>query len=82
MMQKIAIGADHAGYALKEQLKKWLETGGHTTHDFGTYSEESVDYPDFAHPVAEALEVGQRRFLEPDGHLFLQSLGVGISAGL
>jgi len=56
MMQKIAIGADHAGFHLKERLKKWLETNGHTTHDFGTHTEESVDYPDFAHPVAEAVE--------------------------
>ena len=56
MMQKIAIGADHAGFALKERLKKWLEKNGHTTRDFGTYTEESVDYPDFAHPVAEAVQ--------------------------
>lgn len=56
MMQTIAIGADHAGFALKERLKKWLETNGHRTKDFGTYTEESVDYPDFAHPVAEAVE--------------------------
>lgn len=56
MMQTIAIGADHAGFALKEKLKQWLEKNGHRTRDFGTYSEESVDYPDFAHPVAEAVE--------------------------
>lgn len=56
MMQKIAIGADHAGFKLKEQLKKWLEQAGHVTHDFGTYGEESVDYPDFAHPVALSVE--------------------------
>lgn len=56
MMQTIAIGADHAGFALKEKLKQWLEKNGHRTHDFGTYSEESVDYPDFSHPVAEAVE--------------------------
>jgi ribose 5-phosphate isomerase B len=56
MIQTIAIGADHAGYSLKEHLKKWLESNGHPTRDFGAFSEESVDYPDFAHPVAEAVE--------------------------
>lgn len=52
----MAIGADHAGYSLKEHLKKWLEQNGHTTHDYGTYNSESTDYPDFAHPVATAVE--------------------------
>jgi ribose 5-phosphate isomerase B len=56
MMQKIAIGADHAGYELKEHLKKWLEKNGYPTRDFGTFSTESADYPDFAHPVALAVE--------------------------
>lgn len=56
MIQKIAIGADHAGFALKEYLKNWLEKGGHTLRDFGTHSSESADYPDFAHPVALAVE--------------------------
>lgn len=56
MMQTIAIGADHAGIELKERLKKWLESNGHTIHDYGTYNADSVDYPDFAHPVASAVE--------------------------
>jgi len=56
MMQTIAIGADHAGLNLKEQLKLWLETSGHPTKDFGTFTNESTDYPDFAHPVADAVE--------------------------
>lgn len=56
MMQTIAIGADHAGFSLKERLKKWLESNGYPTRDFGTFNEESVDYPDFAHPVAEGVE--------------------------
>lgn len=56
MMQTIAIGADHAGFALKEQLKQWLEKQGHPIHDYGTFSGDSVDYPDFAHPVALAVE--------------------------
>ena len=55
-MEKIAIGADHAGFEYKEQLKKWLNQKGYATKDFGTYSSESADYPDFAHPVASAVE--------------------------
>lgn len=56
MIDKIAIGADHAGFEYKELLKKWLEKSGYPIKDFGTFSVESVDYPDFAHPVAEAIE--------------------------
>jgi ribose 5-phosphate isomerase B len=56
MMPKIAIGSDHAGFDYKEGLKGWLEKNGYTVKDFGTYSKESVDYPDFAHPVANAVE--------------------------
>jgi ribose 5-phosphate isomerase B len=56
MMPTIAIGADHAGFEYKEILKKWLEKNGYKTKDFGAYSAESADYPDFAHPVAEAVE--------------------------
>lgn len=53
---KIAIGGDHAGFKYKEDLKKWLEKKGYTYKDFGTYTTESADYPDFAHPVANAVE--------------------------
>lgn len=56
MMQKLAIGSDHAGFQYKEQLKKWLIENGYTVKDFGTYSAESADYADFAHPVASAVE--------------------------
>lgn len=59
MIQKIAIGADHAGFELKEHLKKWLSENGHQTRDFGTFSTESADYPDFAHPVAVAVAKGE-----------------------
>ncbi len=55
-MEKIALGADHAGYEYKEHLKKWLEKKGYSIIDFGTYSSDSADYPDFAHPVATAVE--------------------------
>lgn len=55
-MTSIAIGSDHAGFEHKETLKKWLEENGYSVKDFGTDSLDSVDYPDFAHPVAEAVE--------------------------
>lgn len=53
---KIGIGCDHAGYKLKELLKNYLEKQGHEIKDFGTYSEESTDYADYGHPLAEAVE--------------------------
>ena len=52
----IAIGSDHAGFKLKEKLKEFLNEEGHKVKDFGSFSEESADYPDFAHPVANAVE--------------------------
>ena len=55
-MKKIAIGSDHAGYALKSALIKHLQTKGYAVTDYGTDSEERADYPDFAHLVAEAIE--------------------------
>ena len=54
--RKIAIGADHAGFEYKEILKNYIEELGYTVTDFGTHDSQSVDYPDFAHPVAEAVE--------------------------
>lgn len=62
MTSKIAIGSDHAGFEYKESLKKLLVTIGYETTDFGTYSKDSADYPDFAHPVAEAVERKQFDF--------------------
>lgn len=53
---KIAIGADHAGYELKQTVIKYLQNEGYTVNDYGTNSSESVDYPDFGHPVADAVE--------------------------
>jgi len=53
---KIAIGSDHGGYKLKESIKVYLEKKGHKINDFGTFSEESVDYPDYAKPVAKAIQ--------------------------
>ncbi|MCI0750597.1 MAG: ribose 5-phosphate isomerase B [Flammeovirgaceae bacterium] len=60
MMPSIAIGCDHAGFEHKELLKQWLERNGYVIKDFGTYSPESTDYPDFAHAVAFAVE--QKKF--------------------
>ena len=55
---KIAIGSDHAGFELKEKVVSWLESKNADFKDFGTYTAESVDYPDFAHAVATAVENG------------------------
>ena len=54
----VAIGADHAGYPYKAAIKAMLEAQGHTVTDYGTDSPDSVDYPDFVHPVATAVENG------------------------
>ncbi len=51
----IALGADHGGFETKEQLKRWLTEWGYQHRDFGTFSSEAVDYPDFAHAVARAV---------------------------
>ena len=58
MKQIIGMAADHAGYLLKEELKPMLEEMGYEIKDFGTHSEESMDYPDVAHPLANAVENG------------------------
>src|SRR5882762_4563816 len=55
-METVAIGADHAGFELKEHLKKLLREKGYHARDFGTHSAESTDYADFAHPVSIAVE--------------------------
>lgn len=57
--KKIAIACDHAGFSLKVVLKKALESKGYKLVDFGTDSENSVDYADYAHPLAEAVESGK-----------------------
>lgn len=53
---KVAIGSDHAGYILKDAIIKELKDSGVEIEDFGTNTPDSVDYPDFAHPVANAVE--------------------------
>lgn len=59
MKEIIAIACDHAGYELKEVVKKHLEDRGFGVHDFGTNSSESVDYPDYAHPLGKAIDSGE-----------------------
>lgn len=54
----IAIGCDHAGFGMKEYLKSRLSESGYSLKDFGTYSAESTDYPDIAHPLARAINEG------------------------
>jgi ribose 5-phosphate isomerase B len=70
----IAIASDHAGFNLKESIKKHFEKHGYDFHDFGTFSEESVDYPDFAHKLAQAIQKG-----EYDRGITLCGSGNGIS---
>jgi len=55
----IAIGSDHAGFSIKEQIKNTFQAEGYEFQDFGSFSEESVDYPDVAHPLADAIQKGQ-----------------------
>jgi ribose 5-phosphate isomerase B len=62
LSKPVAIGSDHAGFDYKEQLISFLEGKGMAYEDFGTHSKDSVDYPDFAHPVASAVESGNYAF--------------------
>ena len=56
---RIAIGSDHAGFTYKEKIREFLAEQGHQVHDLGTYSDESVDYPQWIRPVAEAVANGE-----------------------
>jgi ribose 5-phosphate isomerase B len=71
---RIAIGSDHAGFALKEKLRQRLSASGHEVLDFGTSSEESCDYPDFAQAVAR--EVAAERSVRG---LLVCSTGIGMA---
>ena len=57
-MKKIGLASDHAGFPLKEHVKEYLTAKGLEFEDFGTYSEESCDYPDFGHALGAAIEAG------------------------
>jgi len=61
-INKISIACDHAGYKAKEYLKEYLTQKGHKVIDFGCFSEKSVDYPDFAHPMADSVEKDETDF--------------------
>ncbi|MBE6050156.1 MAG: ribose 5-phosphate isomerase B [Clostridium sp.] len=71
---KIAIGADHGGFELKEDIKKYLSDNNYEVKDFGTYSTESCDYPDIALPVAES--VANKEY---DFGILICGTGIGIS---
>jgi ribose 5-phosphate isomerase B len=58
-MEKIAVASDHAGYQLKNTVIEYLNSKGFETVDFGCYTGESCDYPDYAHPLAAAIESGE-----------------------
>jgi ribose 5-phosphate isomerase B len=58
MSKVVPIGCDHAGFELKEQLKAYLNAQGYEVKDYGTYSADSTDYPDYAHAVADHVENG------------------------
>lgn len=60
-MEIIGLCSDHAGYEMKKIIEGYLEAKGIKCHDYGTCSTESCDYPDFAHPCAEAVENGTHR---------------------
>jgi len=57
-MTTIGLASDHAGFELKKIIKSFIEEKGYTYKDFGAYTTESCDYPDYAHPLAEAVESG------------------------
>lgn len=58
----ISIGSDHAGLVYKDSIVQWLTKKGYLVTDHGTFSSDSVDYPDFAHPTANAVENGESAF--------------------
>ena len=68
----IAVGSDHGGFQMKEELRTFLVELGHHAQDFGTYSEQPVDYPDFAHAVARAVAEGN-----VDVGIIVDGAGVG-----
>ena len=62
MGKTVGMASDHAGFQMKEYLKSILHDTGYEVKDFGAYSSESIDYPDTAHPLAEAVEKGEVDF--------------------
>lgn len=62
LSKPIAIGSDHAGYEQRMALVQWMGEKGYSVRDVGVYENKSVDYPDYAHPVAELVETGKAAF--------------------
>jgi ribose 5-phosphate isomerase B len=71
---KISMGADHAGFSLKEKLRQRLAAEGHEVVDYGTNSPESVDYPDYAQPVSRDVSAGRA-----DRGILVCSTGIGMA---
>lgn len=71
---RIALGADHAGFQAKESLKKYLQSAGYAVNDAGAWSEESVDYPDFAVKVALSVQQGR-----DDVGILICGTGIGMA---
>lgn len=71
---KIAIGCDHAGFKIKSELIVWLKEDNNEILDFGTFSDESIDYPDYAFPTAESVANG-----EADYGIVICGTGIGVS---
>jgi len=71
---KIAVGCDHGALELKNAVVKYLESKGHEVKDFGTYTTDSCDYPDFAYPAAKALANG-----EVERTIVMCTTGIGVS---
>ena len=78
----IALGADHAGIDYKNSIKTWLEEKGYAVKDFGTYTTDSVDYPDFAHPTASSVEKKEASCGSANGVAMTANKHAGIRAGL
>jgi len=73
-MLPILIASDHAGFELKEKLERWLRESGYAVKDLGTNSEQSADYPDYAHPLAQRVSDG-----EAERGVLLCGTGLGMS---
>ena len=74
MSEPILIASDHAGFELKEKLERWLRETGYAVTDLGTNSEQSTDYPDYAHPLAQRVSDG-----EAERGVLLCGTGLGMS---
>jgi len=73
-MMKISLGCDHGGLELKNEIKAHLEARGFECRDFGTYTKDSCDYPDYARPAAEAVASG-----ECERGILVCTTGIGVS---